>query len=263
MKILFIKTLLCPNKHYLDITLKSISKLYISLNYIKNHICDILFIGWIHVYKDIFTSFININRPIVNKIFCNLWVINYGKYKCINDSVSFVKNNNYYDYIIFLDHDIHFDIITIDYLDKIMNMNLYINNKKIGLMAFNHKQDIRHQQNIHENYIKYDTLDIYYSDTVGSIATGAYIIKSDIYSNIGEFSTISVYGLDDYYLCKRLDDNNYVNIVIGNCYVYHPFDNNNIYITWKRQMIETLINKKDINYYKSIEESINMFNNIK
>jgi hypothetical protein len=97
-----------------------------------------------------------------------------------------------------------------------------------------------------------------WSDDNHSIAIGCFVIKSCAFSSLKKFNVIAVYGLDDYELCEQLSKNGYLNVVIKNCYVIHPFDDNPTYSEWKKNNIIKLIDGKPINYYQNIEESMNI-----
>lgn len=263
MKFLIIKTLFCPNKEFLDINLKSIikSNIYIDLNKKSNYNFDLLLIGWSHVYQKKIDNFINFIKAIYDNIFVEQWVINYGKYKVLNYISEFIKKHRDYTYILYMDHDLYFDLFTIKNLDELIKLlEIDINSKKIGLLCFNHKIDIRHQPTIYENILMDSNNIIVWPNDNCSIATGAYLAKADIFSKLDKFELKAVYGLDDYYLCKKLSDMGLINVVIHNSYVVHPKEHNNKYNDWKKNNIIKLIQNNQINYFQNIEESMNIFN---
>lgn len=255
MKILLIKSVFCPNKIYLDISLSSLMKINDFIKSIDDVHFDLLLIGWTYKYA----SKIILTNLNFKNIFTEFWVINYGKCKILNYSIDFIKQNDNYCHIIYLDHDIYFDTLLSENFKNIMNLELA--SKKIGLIAFNHKGDIRHRPSIYENSLYIDNLKIVWTTDNWAIASGAFIILTEVFKMLEYFSLDSVYGLDDHSLCVQLVNKGYINLVIANCYVIHPYDNNEKYNKWKRNNVMKMINKEHFNYYINIEESMNLFMN--
>lgn len=246
MKILIVKSVFCPNKNYFNITCNSLHKVN---NYIKQFDIkfDLLLIGW--------NSFnFDYDNLSFDSIFTEFWPINYGKAKIFNSCIDFVKNSKYKN-LIYLDHDIYFD----EYFDlkKISEIT-----PKYGLVAFNHRMDCRHRPTIYINSSNFDELRIVWPNDDLGIASGAFIIDADKFRNLEYFELDSVYGLDDYHLCQQLTKQNYRNVVIANCYIIHPFDNNKEYGEWKKDNVKRMINN-DLHYYRNIEESMNFFKGMK
>ena len=153
MKILLIKSVFCPNNDFLEVTIKSLIKTNIYFETLKQNYIqfDLLFIGWVSHYSNQLKKVLKFIGGAYNKIFDIMWTVNYGKYKIINESIKFV-NNNSYDFVLYMDHDIYFDCNTSENFGKIFDIaKLEINGKKLGLIAFNQKGDIRHQPTIYEN----------------------------------------------------------------------------------------------------------------
>lgn len=255
MKFLLVKSVFCPNNKYYEATAKSLIKTNIFIDIIKkNFIFDLLVIGYSYIYNDNLTKMINLIKKNYENIYTEFWPINFGKSSIFNYLIDFLKDKDY-TYIIYLDHDIHFSINSTDnFINNFINIFLNDNVNRYGLIALNQKGDIRHQANIYENRDG----NIVWPSNDTSIASGAFIIKSDIFSGLDKFKKI-VYGLDDYYLCKQLREKGYLNIVISDCFVMHPFDNNEKYMKWKRDNIERLVFGEDRDYYSVIEESCNLF----
>ena len=251
MKILIIKSVFCPNKKYLDISINSLLK----INTFPT--VDLLLIGWTntHTYtQEIINIIPSLTFQIVHTEF---WPINYGKCKIFNYVIDFIKQNDTYTHIIFMDHDIWFDNITSTILESIINVTS--STQSLGLIAFNQKGDNRHRPTIYQNIETNNNIKIIWPNDDWSIASGAFIISTQTFKNINYFDLKSVYGLDDHYLCKQLTDKGYTNVVLANYYVMHPLDNNKEYKSWKNNNITKMLNKEDINYYMNIEESMNLF----
>jgi hypothetical protein len=261
MKLLLIKTVFCPTKKYLNDTIISLFKTTIIIEIlIKKYSLeiDLYLIGWVYKFGTLFEKCIDILKYKYSNIFKNLWHLNYGKYKILNDCINFVKNNNKYINIIFMDHDIYFNYKSIDVLYKLLSNTNEFDKHNIGLIAFNHLIDIRHQLSIYDNYININKIVLVWPNITGSIATGGFIIKANIFSQLTDFKLLSVYGLDDYYLCNELQKNGFLNVVAKDCFIIHPFDNNKKYKQWKKQNIINMINGSITNYYLNIEHSINL-----
>lgn len=252
MKFLLVKSVFCPNYKYYEATIKSLFKTNIFIQLIKENnkiTFDGLFVGYSYTFNDNLSSDINLIKRNFENIYTEFWPINYGKSSIFNYLINFLKDKDY-TYIIYLDHDIHFDLNSTDNFVNIFSKDL----SKYGLIAFNQKGDIRHQANIYENKEN----NIVWPNDDTSIASGAFLIKSDIFTELNKFDKI-VYGLDDYYLCKQLREKGYLNIVISNCFVMHPFDKNDKYLKWKRDSIERLVKGEKMDYFREIEEVNNLF----
>lgn len=266
MKILLVKSVFCPNKEYLDITIKSLIKTNIFIEFIQKKYdyieFDLLLIGWVNKYKQLFDTAIKLNKLFFDDIYFDLWTINYGKYKMLNNTIDFVNDCDInYKYILYLDHDVHFYMKNLNLFDSIKDLDkLEINEKKLGLVAFNQKEDCRHQLDIYENTYQYLDLDLLWSNKLGSIASGGFIISIDAFKLLKEFDLITVYGLDDYKLTEQLDKNGLLNVVIHNIYIIHPNSHNVKYEDWKKNNIKKIINNKISSYYETIQDSINFWN---
>lgn len=264
MKFLVVKSVFCPNRDYYDTTIKSIVKNNIFIELLQRKekkLCiDTLFIGWINRYNDLFNSFIEVYKMKYNDIYRDLWPLNYGKYELYNRMIDFVRSNNNYDFILYMDHDIYFDFTCIDLFNSISDLqNCKINDKNLGIIAFNQKLDVRHQKDMYENTLSFSNFTLCYPSRDGSIASGAFIIYPDVLTQIEYFDKITIYGLDDYYLAKRLTDRQYINVVIGNLYVIHPYDSNDRYTVWKKNHLLKLINGERNSYYSEIQNSVNFW----
>jgi hypothetical protein len=260
MNILLVKSVFAPNDKYLNVMIKSLIKINIYIQCLKkyNITFDLLLVGWAHKYVDTLNLLFKMVKFEFENVYTEYWGINYGKYKVLNFMIEFANTHDGYDNYIYMDHDIHFDILTVKNFKKIIHLNnLIVYGKEIGICAFNQKGDVRHQPIINENVFDNDSIQLIWSNMVGSIATGSFIIKPHILKSLKTFELKSVYGLDDYLLCKQLEENKMINVVISNCYVYHPYDDNEKYKLWKKNNIIKTINN-DINYYNNIEDSMNL-----
>jgi len=277
MKILIIKSLFCPTKHYLDVTIKSIVKTNIFFNLLNKKNCDnhtspdILFIGWINRFETDFLSFIKNYQLMFQNIYQDFWYLNYGKYELINRVIDFSKKYHDYDFLLYMDHDVYLDFNSVNLFINIQNLQRFtIDGKTLGMIAFNQTQDIRHQNDIFENKIMCDDLELVYPSKNGAIASGSFIIHPDRFATMVHFDKLSIYGLDDYYLTGRLLELNYINVVISNISIVHPFDSDHRYSVWKKNHLLKLINcidnchghKNDSMYSIDLQESINFWNNI-
>lgn len=278
MKILVIKSLFCPTKHYLDVTIKSIVKTNIYFNLLNKKNChhispDILFIGWINRFETDFLSFIKNYQLMFQNIYQDFWYLNYGKYELINRVIDFSKKINDYDFILYMDHDVYLDFNSINLFINIKDLQKFIiDDKPLGLIAFNQTQDIRHQNDIYENKIMCNDLELVYPSKNGAIASGSFLAHPDRFASMVYFNKLSIYGLDDYYLTERLLELNYINVVISNISIVHPFDPNYQYSVWKKNHLLKLIDRccndcchkctNDSKYSIDLQENINFWNNI-
>ena len=259
MKILFVKSIFCPNINFFNTCIKSIINMNIFVNLIDDIECDILIIGWIKNFKKRLKLIIKMIPLKFSNIYINIWNINYGKYYMLNRMLDYCKENNSYDLLIYLDHDIEFSFNKFNIIRLALKSYNYLDNENIGLVAFNQLEDVRHQKNIYENEININGVKYIYPNNFQSIACGAYYISYKIFSNLNRFEIKSVYGLDDYYLLKQLHEKGYNNIVIKNYFVIHPFNKIEKYDKWKIKSICDLIEYKNINYFKAIEDSNNLW----
>jgi len=258
MRILILKSVFCPTEHYLDVTLSSLYKLSIFVNLITDVEFDLLLVGWVHNFRSYIDLSSKLCKFAYNNIYHELWTLNYGKYKILNYMIDFINSSsNEYDCVMFFDHDVYLDILSISKFKSIANL---INNDKLGLIAFNQKGDVRHQIAIYENSDTIGDLKIVWpnNDFIGPIATGGFILSKASLLKLDKFNLISVYGLDDHFLCKQLSNKKLLNIVINDIYITHPFDNNEKYILWKKENIIKTANGNIDNYFKNIEESMNL-----
>lgn len=275
MKILIIKSLFCPTKQFLDVTIKSIVKTNIFFNLLNkknsdHRTCsDILFIGWINKFESDFLSFINNYHLIFQNIYQDFWYLNYGKYELINRAIDYSKQYSDYDFILYMDHDVYLDFNSVNLFINIQNLQKFtIGGKTLGMIAFNQVQDTRHQNDIFENKIICDELELVYPSKNGAIASGSFIMHPNCFVSMSHFDKLSIYGLDDYYLTEKLLELNYINVVISNINIVHPFDSNHKYTAWKKNHLLKLINrvnndhKDNHSYGIDLQESINFWNNI-
>ena len=260
MKILLAKTIFCPTHKYFTDTITSIIKtdMFIKLTQIDVEF-DLYLIGWGYKFINMINSFIRTISHSFKNIHTNFWIINYGKYKIFNDLIEFTNNNHKYDYIIYMDHDVFFDFSSIFKFSSFLQSGLQIfKTHNIGIIAFNQKLDCRHQMFSCENSISANEFVYVWSKTDGAIATGAFIVQTDVFKSISKFEMIAAYGLDDYHLCNKLTHMTYLNVILTNVFVCHPFDGNDEYAKWKKNNIIKLINGHTLDYYQNIEESMNI-----
>lgn len=264
MRFLILKTAFCPDLTYLNTTLKSLIKTNIFIEMIskKNSEIkfDLLIIGWVKTFQkhiDLTLSLIQLN---FENIYKEYWYLNYGKYKIYNFLIDFIKQyaSNDYNGIFILDHDIYFDFNSFDTFFELFTLQkLLIEGKQLGVIAFNQKLDVRHQREIYNNCLKYHHLNIVWPNNIGSIATGGIFLYPETILNLNYFDLFTVYGLDDYYLCKQLIDKGFLNVVLENIYIIHPKDMNIKYTQWKIENIKKLIDHRNADYFRNIEESMN------
>lgn len=107
----------------------------------------------------------------------------------------------------------------------------------------------------------FDELDNKLNNNIDYIQEQLNIIKNT-YLEITKFDLISIYGLDDYHLLKKLEDLNYQNIVFCDIFVIHPKSKNLKYDKWKYNMISNILTKNAPKYERQLEENINILNDL-
>lgn len=264
MKILFVKTVFSPNHHFLTINFNALTNFLDLLEYCNLDSIEptVLILGY--------TNSINlINQLLIDRkgkypIVTNFWSVNYGKYYAFNQINQYLLCNRH-DYVFYNDHDIIFDFDNSNLIKQLIECfesGVTINSKKIGAIFLNQKEDCRHQPSIYQNQIRIDQkLYVYPAEAdITSVASGCFILKSDILTENEPFELISVYGMDDYYLIKKLSK--YCYVVSIDLYCIHPYENTTYYNEWKKNMILTLIScnlKLNYSYLQSVTESHNLW----
>jgi hypothetical protein len=271
MKFILVKSIFCPTIEHFNTTVKSLVKINIFFDLIKKKHpdldmrWDIYFVGWVDGFADDFESFLALYSALsAHNVYQDIWSINYGKYKIFNSMLEFVRVNNNYDFIIYLDHDIYFDFRSIDLFTKIPCRVFQVNGQEPGIVAFNQAQDTRHQPDIYENQAECDPgFRVIWPSWIGSIAGGGFVIYPDTMLKMENFETPTIYGLDDYWLVKKLNDLNFLSVVALDLWVIHPFQRFDSYGLWKKNHLLGLIAGKKSNYWQEVQESINFWNQIK
>lgn len=266
MKIIIIKSIFCPNEIYLNINCNAVKNLIELLNSIDETYIefDLIFIGWIkkECYADKIKNITINHLNNIKKTTYELWNVNYGKYYMFNNLHKFINNDH--NYVFYLDHDILFDLNDTKIFSKLTDLFKYkINGKNIGLIAPCQLEDNRHKISIFDvnNKININNNPLYYisNNEYGCIACGCIFLSYECFKILCNFDTLSVYGLDDYNIIKKVCDNNFIAIIAQHISIIHPFDNNIEYINWKKNMIKLLIENNNFDYYKSLEMSINFW----
>jgi hypothetical protein len=288
MHFLLVKSLFCPNEYYYTITLKSLIKINMFFSLIKhkfnknptndnqtnddhpnNIMIDIYCIGWVNNFTNHVIKFLESNLTDIDNIDTNFFDLNYGKYHTLNQMIDYVKSHIVYDFVIYMDHDVYFDVNCVnDFFNLRYLIDHQINNKNLGLIALNQKKDIRHKKDIYENEENFMNYRIIFPSCTGSIANGCFMISPNTLIQIPHFELFSIYGLDDYYLDKQLIKMNFLNVVIDNVYVIHPYDNNDKYTAWKKNKILKMINNHSHShnnhddYFQQIQDCNNFWSDI-
>lgn len=258
MNILIIKSIFCPDKCNFEKTKSSLIKLDRFLK-TKGILYDLYIVGWIGNYIDEIEDVLNTNICGYHRIYKEFWKMNYGKYMILNQIKNHLdKSPENYDILLYFDHDVYIDSNCSNAIKHIRKLyRNKIKGKRIGLIIFNQKEDIRHHPDIYKNTFVIDDIKICYSEHKNLLATGGFAIDANIYKNIILLKLISVYGFDDYFLIKLIDDMKYENIMLQDTYIIHPFDDNVLYSKWKQNIISEISKNFNQNlYYDTIENSI-------
>lgn len=239
---MIIKSIFSPNQYQLERTMTSIgSLLQLQIN------IPITFIGFT-IYPEVLKQ----KYPTQKFIFLSQ---NYGKTYILN---YMIKNNHTFssNAIYYFDHDILFPDSVI--FAPIIQSTL---SNTFSLIAFNQKEDNRHQLLAFQNMEHAHNLTIYYpnSNLISSIALGAFVISKECLRDLVELELEYVYGADDYRFLQEIQNNNHRSGILKDYYVVHPFDKDEEYLEWKKtNILKTLdqkMNNKKINYQDSIQES--------
>jgi len=255
----------CPDEYNFHITIDNLINLFdlVKISDIKSISLHFILLGWVKKdeYKNIISKLIQNNSYLFITHYIFYWPLNYGKYYLFN-KIKQITNllDNYY--IFYSDHDIVFPLPTFPKNFFTIGISVFDNDPKIGLIALNQIDDIRHQNDIYQNNIEINNIHLIYPNdcNFGSIADGCFIVRSHAFHLIESFHLYNVYGLDDYYLVKKLYDKNYKSLVFMNIFIKHPFYYNIEYSNWKKKQILDMITGENINYYLKIQESMNFWN---
>jgi len=271
--ILIARSIFCPNSIHYDITTNNLLSLFNFLTSVKKPgiIFSLYVVGWLkYTYIEYITKIIKLYSHLFKEVKYDLWLINYGKYKMLNN---LKQQSNSYDAVFYSDHDIKMPVESYNNTNFFNNLHMAIhhtiNNMQIGLIALNHLEDVRHQCDIYQNHATINDVNYMYPDLGqhGSIACGCFYIKGNVFHEIKDFKLYTVYGMDDYYLLKKLHNKGYINVVIENVFVIHPFNDDYKYNEWKTNKIINILENinghdkiKNIDYYKDIQQSNNFWN---
>jgi hypothetical protein len=96
--------------------------------------------------------------------------------------------------------------------------------------------DNAHWINKFENKHTFDDLVISWPNSGVGIGGGCLFIRTKLWNQIGGYRQIGVYAPDDACLMHDCRNNNYLAVVLENCYLHHPgTQNDRKYQSWKEQ----------------------------
>lgn len=273
--IMVIRSVFCPNEQFLNICIDNLKNLMSFIKFVQTKNMELTFslclYGWV---KKEYREYFNLTelQNIFYTLDIDLWCINYGKYKILNNIIELCRKN-ICDSIFYSDHDIIFDQNDnreFHNLFQKLNQVIYqpILNMTVGIVMLNQKGDVRHQYDIYENsFSMLETVYVYPNmHNFTSIASGCFYSKCIIFSSLPLFNLDYVYGLDDYYIVYNLNKNGYAAVIIKDACVDHPFNVANVsYLKWKQEctinIIKNITSTADTknNYYSQIEQSMNLW----
>jgi hypothetical protein len=258
-KVLVIRSIFCPDTLNVSICIEGLINIAKLVSMAPEQF-DFSFgiVGWCKKVEMIEEIRNAIKQLPYNIIKFDMWDHNYGKFCVMNQIIALCKNVKY-DCVIYSDHDIIFPIdpSLFPTVKKYLSADIVINNRPIGLVAFNHIHDIRHQYDIHTAHHNeyYNIIYPQWSDNFTSIATGAYFARAELFTMLDPFTPLSVYGFDDYYLLKKISDIGFCAAVHKELYILHPFrEQNNNYIKWKQMQMKWIVGCIEKNDWDSIEK---------
>lgn len=160
---------------------------------------------------------------------------NRGKSAWINE---IIKTHNDAKFVWYLDGDI--DTCPISEKIILEIMDFCASNDQIGLVAFNMKEDNRHNLLLYHQSeaINFGNLCLLQPNDAGLIAYGSFICKATILQKY-QLPNVGSYGPEDTLLAKTLQENCFKCYIVQNQYIIHPkkpqqktAENKNILIKW-------------------------------
>ena len=225
MKILIIKSIFIPSTDYLKTNIDSIQSI---ITYIYKQKCETTLVlsGWIKNNDDI----IKIKELFIyNNIILDIWFENRGKIHLLNN---ICKYNNEHNILLYLDHDIYIKDDIFNDIDSLLNDKIMI--------SFTQYPDNRHNELVYLNEITINNKTYNYSTNNLHMASGCFIVKTDIIDLFKTLYSSYVYGEEDILIANLLTKHNYIHLLSQN-QVIHPSEQNKEYDKWKEHMIFKII----------------------
>lgn len=207
-----------------------------------------LFIGWaktgINQIKNAIKRF---NNPEIH-----FYTKNFGKLKILRDVRDFSIKNGI-EYIFYLDHDIYWPENNINPAFNLLDTPYQGMN--IGIVVLDQKEDSRHKYSMCAN-TTFNGFNISSTNDPSALACGSFVIKSHIIPNL---PLVSVYGIDDYLLCKYILDHGLKLVLLRDIFVHHPICSDTDYKKWKYNATLQAFNSPEP-YLQNVNESVNYWN---
>lgn len=171
------------------------------------------------------------------------WVLirqneNVGKSGCVNNVLDIIDASKY-NVVFYLDADIVINF-TFNDIRKLENtIGLYVDGKKIVLIAPDQLQDCRHFKLSRSKKIAIEGVRFSYpisSEYSIGIAGGCFMMDLSVLNDM-RMSSVGVYGPEDAELMKKIANSNLLAIVCDTISVIHPFDTDTAYVEWKKNKI--------------------------
>jgi len=230
MNILILKTIFVHNNKFIQTNIESINSFKNFINNNKNKINMKLF-GWVYNNDDSFLK----NLDVDYYLFAN----NYGKMYLLNNIKNFIKNYAEYDIILYADHDIIINDISL--LDNHI-LNYKVNDKQIALCSFNQYPNNRHSAIVYSNKIIINDITYYYHNNNVFIASGCFIMLPYFVNYLETIQNSNImYGNEDILIGRTVNDNNLISLISSKS-IIHPYDNDKEYEIWKQKEILKLYN---------------------
>lgn len=260
---LIIKSVFCPDKTQFKKSFQGLINVSELIDENVKDLVNLLVIGYVKLeYVVQINKIVDFYRHKFSNVYLDLWSINWGKYKILNQVREHcVCNSNCYDCLLYADHDIRFEgLIDSVLINNLYDISCYIHDGyTVGFVALNQTEDCRHQPDICENSVVINDKLCLYPNNIGSIASGCFFCLSSVYCKVTPLTLKCVYGLDDYSLLLKLYEDKFRPVVVQDITVVHPKDCDNRYKKWKYSVVERLI-KCDITYTQSLELAVNFWN---
>ena len=225
MKILIVKSIFIPSTDYLKTNIDSIQSI-ISYIYKNKYETTVVLSGWIKNNDDI----IKIKKLFINNnIILDIWSENKGKIYLLNN---ICKYNIEHNILLYLDHDIYIKDDIFNDIDSLLNDKIMI--------SFTQYPDNRHNELVYLNEITINDKTYNYSTNNLHMASGCFIVKTDIIDLFKTLYSSYVYGEEDIVIANLLTKYNYTHLLSQN-QVIHPLEQNKEYDKWKEHMIFKII----------------------
>ena len=219
-KIAVVQTIFCPTRKMLNFQLSSLKTFSEYLNGYSRNDIDIIFAGYVdeEYYAELVSA---LKKYFYKKCKFIRFKKNYGKAYIVNDVLrEYLTNNNTTEYVFTFDSDICFYTDQEDIIQRLIN--IYTDDRKVGLIACNFTGDNAHWISKFENKISINGETIVYPTAPVGIAGGCIFVSTKAWKEVGGYKVMGVYAPDDAMLMQDMARAGYFIGVAQNITVHHP-----------------------------------------